>query len=74
MNKTLHQFFAEDHRRIDKLFNKATEQPNEVDMNYYLQFRTQLLRHIKMEEKILFKAAKKSEPCNNAGTSSAISP
>lgn len=59
MHKTLHQFFAEDHHRIDKLLHKATEQPNEVDMNYYLQFRTQLLRHIKMEEKILFPAAKK---------------
>lgn len=60
MKKQLHQFFAEDHRRIDKLFNKATEHPVEVDMNYYLQFRTQLLRRIKMEEKILFKAAKKA--------------
>jgi len=60
MNKRLYQFFADDHHRIDKLLNKATEHPDEVDMNYYLQFRTQLLRHIKMEEKILFKEAKKA--------------
>jgi len=62
MNKSLHQFFTEDHHRIDKLLNKATEQPDEIEMNYYHQFRTQLLRHIKMEEKILFPAAKKANP------------
>lgn len=62
MNKSLHQFFTEDHHRIDKLLNKATEQLDEIEMNYYHQFRTQLLRHIKMEEKILFPAAKKANP------------
>ncbi|MEO8415528.1 MAG: hemerythrin domain-containing protein [Ginsengibacter sp.] len=60
MNKPLHQFFTEDHHRIDKLLNKATEQPGEIEMNYYHQFRTRLLRHIKMEEKTLFPAAKKA--------------
>ncbi|CAN5434540.1 hypothetical protein BH09BAC5_BH09BAC5_27060 [soil metagenome] len=60
MNRRLHKFFSEDHDRIDKLFNKATEQPNEIEMNYYLEFRSQLLRHIKMEEKTLFPAAKKA--------------
>jgi len=58
MNKPLHQFFTEDHHRIDKLLTKATEQA-EIEMDYYNQFRSQLLRHIKMEEKILFPAAKK---------------
>lgn len=62
MNKSLHIFFTEDHHRIDNLLNKATEQPGEIEMNYYHQFRTQLLRHIKMEEKILFQAAKKANP------------
>lgn len=60
MNKPLYQFFTEDHHRIDKLLNKATEQPGEMEMNYYHQFRTGLLRHIKMEEKTLFPAAKKA--------------
>lgn len=58
MNKPLHQFFTEDHHRIDQLLNKATENLEEIEMNYYHQFRTQLLRHIKMEEKTLFPAAK----------------
>ncbi|MEO8960664.1 MAG: hypothetical protein ABI325_02200 [Ginsengibacter sp.] len=60
MNKPLHQFFTEDHHRINQLLNKAIEQPGEIEMNYYHQFRTRLLRHIKMEEKTLFPAAKKA--------------
>lgn len=61
MNKPLHQFFTEDHNRIEKLLGKATETRDEIDMHFYHQFRTQLLRHIKMEEKILFPAAKKAD-------------
>lgn len=60
MNKPLHEFFTKDHHRIDILLNKATEQPGEIKMEYYHQFRTGLLRHIKMEEKTLFPAAKKA--------------
>jgi hemerythrin superfamily protein len=60
MNKPLHQFFTEDHHHIEELLNKAIEQPGEIKMNYYHQFRTRLLRHIKMEEKTLFPAAKKA--------------
>ncbi len=62
MNKPLHQFFTKDHHRIDELLNKAIEQPGKIDLNYYHQFRTQLLRHIKMEENTLFPAAKKVNP------------
>ncbi|MBJ7881968.1 hypothetical protein [Gelidibacter salicanalis] len=62
MNKPLHQFFENDHRQIDIFLNKAIEQPNDIEMKYYHQFRTRLLRHIKMEEKTLFPAAKKVDP------------
>lgn len=62
MNKPLHQFFENDHREIDRLLNKAMENPNEIEIEYYYQFRIRLLRHIKMEEKILFPAAKKINP------------
>lgn len=58
MNKPLYQFFTKDHHRIEQLLNKATEQPEEMDMAYYHRFRSALLRHIKMEEKVLFPAAK----------------
>lgn len=57
MNKQLHQFFTKDHRRIEALLIKATENPNDVQMEHYNAFRTGLLTHIKMEEKILFPAA-----------------
>ena len=60
MNKPLYQFFTKDHHRIDALLGKATEQPVKIEMNYYHQFRIGLLRHIKMEEKTLFPAAKKA--------------
>lgn len=62
MSKPLHEFFEKDHRQIDMLLNKALAQPNAIEMNYYHQFRTRLLRHIKMEEKTLFPAAKKINP------------
>lgn len=60
MNKQLYHFFTNDHRRIEDLLDKATENANEIQMDYYHQFRTGLLRHIKMEEKILFPAAQKA--------------
>lgn len=63
MNKPLYYFFINDHRRIDELLDKATEDPVSVQSDYYHRFRTGLLKHIKMEEKILFPAAQKA----NAG-------
>ncbi|MBS1638518.1 MAG: hemerythrin domain-containing protein [Bacteroidetes bacterium] len=60
MNKPLYNFFTTDHRRIEDLLDKATANPNEIQMNYYHEFRIGLLKHIKMEEKILFPAAQKA--------------
>ena len=60
MNNTLYHFFTEDHHRIEQLFDNATEDINDTEMDYYHSFRTQLLKHIKMEEKILFPAAQKA--------------
>ena len=60
MNKPLYQFFTNDHRRIDELLSQATQNPGDVQMDCYHQFRTGLLKHIKMEEKILFPAAQKA--------------
>lgn len=60
MNKPLYNFFTEDHRRIEDLLAKATEDLNAIQMEYYHRFRTGLLKHIKMEEKILFPATQKA--------------
>ena len=62
MNKPLHHFFTRDHHRLENLLDKAIENSDEIDMDYYHQFRTGLLRHIKMEEKTLFPAARKVDP------------
>ncbi|HMR46514.1 MAG TPA: hypothetical protein PKC85_07040 [Bacteroidia bacterium] len=58
MNKPLHQFFTADHHRLEKLLDKAIISIHEIDMTFYMPFRSGLLRHIKMEENILFPAAK----------------
>jgi len=60
MNKPLYQFFTKDHRRIEALLDMACENADSIQMNYYHQFRTGILKHIKMEEKILFPAAQKA--------------
>lgn len=58
MNKPLHHFFTQDHRRVDMLLDEATKNLDEIDTELYRQFRVGLLTHIKMEEKVLFPAAK----------------
>lgn len=60
MNKLLHQFFTSDHRRLEAFLKSAIENNGDVQMEHYNAFRTGLLKHIKMEEKILFPAAQKA--------------
>jgi GMP synthase-like glutamine amidotransferase len=54
----LHRFFAEDHRRLDSLLRKAAGGEGPLDLSTYEAFRAALLRHIGMEEKVLFAAAR----------------
>ncbi len=49
-------FLAEDHARLDDLLRAATADPSHVDHEAYDRFRSGLLRHIGMEEKILLPA------------------
>jgi hypothetical protein len=60
MNTRLHEFFSNDHRRLEKLLSASTERPGNVQMQHYNVFRTGLLKHINMEEKVLFPAAQKA--------------
>ncbi len=55
----LARFLAEDHRRLDALLQSAATQPAQVNREVYDQFRAGLLRHIGMEEKILFPAVQR---------------
>ncbi len=60
MNGRIHQYFTNDHHRLDALLEAATKNIENIDEVLYHQFRTGLLKHIKMEEKILFPAAQKA--------------
>lgn len=61
MNQTLYNFFTSDHHRIEAFLDNATKEGDKIDLESYYQFRSGLLRHIAMEEKILFPAAKKAD-------------
>lgn len=56
----LHRFFAEDHRRLDALLRRSVEEPSRVDTAPFGEFRAGILRHIGMEEKVLFVAARRA--------------
>ncbi|HEY6198365.1 MAG TPA: hemerythrin domain-containing protein [Candidatus Binatia bacterium] len=55
----IHLYLADDHRRLEMLLARATADPENIDPASYAGFRTGLLKHIGMEEKILLPAAKK---------------
>lgn len=60
MSKPIHDFFSEDHRRVDALLEEAIKDLDNIDMTIYQEFRIALLTHIKMEENVLFPAAKEA--------------
>lgn len=53
-------YLTRDHARLDALLEQATADPAQIDLEAYAQFRVGLLRHIGMEEKILFPAARRA--------------
>lgn len=53
MRGPIHQFLADDHARLGALLARALA-PSVVDRAAYDAFRAGLLRHIAMEEKVLF--------------------
>ena len=53
----IHQFLAADHARLDALLARAVA-ADAIDHVAYEQFRAGLLRHIAMEEKVLFAEAR----------------
>ncbi len=56
--RPLRRLFAEDHWRLDALLREATDGDGPLDRAAYEAFRAGLLRHIGMEEKVLFAAAR----------------
>ena len=54
----LHLFFSADHRRLDALLKRSIAEPGRIDLAPFGEFRAGILRHIGMEEKVLFTAAR----------------
>ena len=52
----LHELLSTDHDRLDLLLAAALRRDGTVDTDHYIEFRRGLLRHIAIEEKILFPA------------------
>jgi hypothetical protein len=55
----LYRYLSADHDRLDALLQLATARPGVIDMEPYSEFRKGLLRHISIEEKIIFPAIAK---------------
>lgn len=55
----IYRFMADDHARLDGLLQAAVARPDAIDRAAYAQFRSGLLKHIGMEEKILFPEAQR---------------
>jgi hypothetical protein len=60
MNGPLHRFFSADHRRLDALVRCSIAEPGAVDLTAFGGFRAGILKHIAMEEKVLFQAARRA--------------
>lgn len=58
MPASIHDYLARDHARLDELLARARKDPEVVDPAAYGELRIGLLRHIAMEEKVLFAEAR----------------
>jgi hypothetical protein len=62
MHGPISRFLADDHDRLEALLARAAERPGEIDREPYEAFRSGLLRHIGIEEKILVAAFRAAGP------------
>ena len=54
------EYLAADHARLDALLVRAVRDPGAIDLDAFGEFRAGLLRHIALEEKILFPAVREA--------------
>ena len=54
----IEHFMIADHARIDRLLSEAEKSDGTIDFASYAELRSGLLRHIAMEEKVLFPFAR----------------
>jgi hypothetical protein len=57
-HRPLHRFFSADHSRLDELLRRSLAADGHVEHAVFEAFRAGILRHIGMEEKVLFPAAR----------------
>ncbi len=57
---TIAAFLAEEHVRLDGLLRAAVRDPGALDLGAFGAFRAGLLRHIAVEEKVLFPAIREA--------------
>ena len=55
----LYQYLVGDHERLGDLLGQAISNADAIDLGSYAQFRTGLLRHIAMEERVILPAIAK---------------
>lgn len=48
----IYRYLADDHRRLDALLERAMSDPENIDAAAYAQFRSGLLKHIGVKEKV----------------------
>jgi hypothetical protein len=53
MNGKIHLHFSDDHQRLESILDRSFARPEYIDETVYSEFRSGLLRHIALEEKIL---------------------
>jgi hypothetical protein len=58
MSGPIGSLLAAEHRHLERMFEKATADPERIDVEKYARFRAGLLKHIAAEEKTLIPAAK----------------
>jgi hypothetical protein len=58
MSGRIQAFLEADHARLDALLGRAAARPDAVDAEAFWEFRIGLLKHIGMEERILFPAVR----------------
>jgi hypothetical protein len=56
----VYRFLADDHARLDLLLQRAFADPDQIDLQAYSEFRSGLLKHIAMDEKVLLPAAQQA--------------
>src|ERR1041385_5337881 len=54
----IYRYLGQDHEKLNAALQRILRDPTQLDRSAYNEFRKGLLRHISMEEKILFPAAR----------------